>query len=146
MYPLWAVPLAANRMRLQGLVALGVGVGNLLLGLLLAQAFGWGLYGLAAAGAIMLTIRYVVFAPLYAARVLNVSYGTFFRALMPILLATLTTIAACRFILWRWGISSWLELGTAAVAVSLAFTASVFSLLTPTERLALRDAARLSRR
>ena len=146
MYPLWAVPLAANRMRLQGLVALGVGVGNLLLGLLLAQAFGWGLYGLAAAGAIMLTIRYVVFAPLYAARVLNVSYGTFFRALMPILLATLTTIAACRFILWRWGISSWFELGTAAFAVSLAFAASVFVLLTPTERLALRDAARRGRR
>jgi membrane protein EpsK len=142
MYPLWAVPLAANRMRTQGLVALGVGLGNLLLGLVLAQR--WGLYGLAIAGAVMLTIRYVLFAPVYAARVLNLPYRTFFRAVGPILLATLATTGMCRLILWRWTISNWLELGVAAFVVSLLFAASVYLLLTPEERLALRDAARLS--
>ena len=142
MYPLWAVPLAANRMRTQGLVALAIGLGNLLLGLVLAQR--WGLYGLTVAGAVMLTIRYVLFAPLYAARVLNLPYGTFFGAVVPILLATFATVGACRLILWRWVISNWLELGAAALLVSSLFAAIVYLLLTPEERLALRDAARLS--
>ena len=144
MYPLWAVPLAADRMRTQGLVAVGIGVGNLLLGLFLAKSCDWGLYGLAAAGAVMLTIRYVVFAPLYAARVLNLSYGTFFRGLLPILLATLSTIAVCRLILWRWALSNWIELGMAVLAVSLLFAAIVYLLLTPEERLTLKEAGRLN--
>jgi len=42
MYPLYAVPLAANRVRVPGLVTLAIGVGNLLLALLLARVFGWG--------------------------------------------------------------------------------------------------------
>ena len=142
MYPLWAVPLAANRMRTQGLVALAVGVGNLLLGLVLAQR--WGLYGLAAAGGIMLTIRYVLFAPAYAAHVLNLPYRTFFGTLVPILLATLATIGVCRLILWGWVISNWLELALAVSAVSLLFATIVYLLITPEERLALKDAARLS--
>src|SRR5206468_6895421 len=131
MYPLWAVPLAANRMRVQGLVALGVGAGNLLLALFLAQVCGWGLYGLAAAGAIMLTIRYFLFQPLYAARILNRPYGIFFRAIVPIIPATVLTIALCRLILWRWMILSWVELGMAAAAISLTFCAVVYVLLSP---------------
>jgi len=92
----------------------------------------------------MLTIRYVVFAPLYAARVLNLSYGTFFRGLLPILLATLSTIAVCRLILWRWALSNWIELGMAVLAVSLLFAAIVYLLLTPEERLTLKEAGRLN--
>ena len=140
MYPLYAVPLAANRMRTQGLVALGVGIGNLLLALFLAQGCGWGLYGLAVAGAIMLTIRYFLFAPLYAARILNRPYGTFFRAVPPIVLATLATIGLCKVILWYSQISNWLELGMAAAAVSLLFSSLVYLLLSAQERMALKNA------
>ncbi|HTE88556.1 MAG TPA: oligosaccharide flippase family protein [Terriglobales bacterium] len=140
MYPLYAVPLAANRVKVPGLVTLAIGVGNLLLALLLAGVFGWGLNGLAAAGAIMLTVRHLLFTPLYGARVLNRSYGTFFRGLFPIVLATLATIGLCRLILSRWAISSWVELGMSALGVSLLFVAIVCLLLAPAERLALRDA------
>jgi membrane protein EpsK len=137
-YPLYAVPLAANRMCAQGLVALGVGIGNLLLALFLAQGCGWGLYGLAVAGAIMLTIRYFLFAPLYAARILNRPYGTFYRAVPPIVLATLATIGLCKVILWYSAISNWIQLGMAGAAVSLLFSLLVFLLLSPEERLALK--------
>jgi membrane protein EpsK len=139
MYPLYAVPLAANRVRVPGLVTLGIGVGNVLLALLLAQVCGWGLYGLAAAGAVVLTIKYFVFIPLYAARILNRPYGTFFRSVLPMVLATVGTIAVCRMILWRWGISNWFEFATATAAVSLAFCSLVYLLLTPQERTALKD-------
>ena len=141
MYPLYALPLAANRVKTPGLVTLAIGAGNLLLALLLAGVFGWGLYGLAAAGAMMLTVRHLLFTPLYAARVLNRPYGTFFREVVPIALATLATVGLCRLILWRWIISNWADLGMAALGVSLLFAAVVYFLLTPEERLALRDAA-----
>src|SRR3989454_270147 len=146
MYPLYAVPLAANRVKMPGLVTLMIGVGNLLLALLLAGVLGWGLNGLAAAGAMMLTVRHLLFTPLYGARVLNRSYGTFFRGVVPIVLATLATIALCRLILWRWGISNWIELGVAALGGSVLFVGIVFLPLDPEEQLALRDAAVRSRK
>jgi membrane protein EpsK len=145
MYPLYAVPLAANRVKVPGLVTLMIGVGNLLLALLLADVLGWGLNGLAAAGAMMLTVRHLLFTPLYGARVLNRSYGTFFREVVPIVVATLATIGLCRLILWRWVISNWAELGMAALGVSLLFAAIVCLLLAPEERSALRDAVARSR-
>jgi len=140
MYPLYAVPLAANRVKVPGLVTLMIGLGNLLLALLLAGVFGWGLYGLAAAGAILLTIRHVLFTPLYAARVLNRPLGTFFRELVPIVLATLGTIGLCKLMLWRWAISNWIELGMAAMGVSLLFAVVAYLRLAPEEQTALRDA------
>jgi membrane protein EpsK len=139
MYPLYGVPLATNRMRTQGLVALGVGIGNLLLALFLAQVCGWGLYGLAVAGAIMLTIRYFLFTPLYAARILDRPYGTFFRAVPSIVLATLATIGLCKVILWYSAISNWLQLGMAVAAVSLLFSSLVYLLLSSQERMAFKN-------
>lgn len=141
MYPLYAVPLAADRVKVPGLVTLAIGLGNLLLALFLAGVCGWGLYGLAAAGAIMLTIRHLLFTPLYAARVLNRPYGTFFRGIIPIAVATLSAIGLCRLILQWWTISNWFELALAALGVSVLFGAIVYVYLTPEERLALRDAA-----
>lgn len=142
MFPLYAVPLAANRVKVPGLVTLGIGVGNLALALLLANI--WGLYGLAAAGAIMLTLRHLLFTPMYGARILNRPYGTFFRAVVPIVLATVAIIGVCRLMMWRWAISNWVELGLAAITVSLIYAAVVYVLLTPEERGALKDSARLS--
>jgi membrane protein EpsK len=141
MYPLYAVPLAANRVRVPGLITLGFGLGNVLLALILAQMCGWGLYGLAAAGAIVLTIKYFVFIPVYAARILGRPYPTFFRSVLPMVLATAVTIGLCRLMLWRLAISTWSELALAAMAVSLLFLSFVYSLLTPQERIALKDAA-----
>jgi membrane protein EpsK len=146
MYPLYAVPLAANRVKVPGLVTLMIGVGHLLLALLLAGVFGWGLNGLAAAGAMMLTVRHLLFTPLYGARVLNRSYGTFLRGVFPIVLSTLATIGLCRLISWRCVISNWVELGIAALGVSVLFAAVVHMLLAPDERLALRDAVVRSRK
>jgi membrane protein EpsK len=140
MYPLYAVPLAANRVKVPGLVTLMIGLGNLLLALLLAGVFGWGLNGLAGAGAILLTLRHVVFTPLYAARVLNRSRGTFFGEVVPIVLATLGTIGLCKLMLWRWAISNWVELGMAALGVSALFAVVAYLRLAPNEQTALRDA------
>jgi O-antigen/teichoic acid export membrane protein len=140
MYPLYAVPLAADRVKVPGLVTLAIGVGNLALALFLASGLGWGLYGLAAAGAIMLTIRHLLFTPLYSAHILNRPWGTFLRGIVPVVLATLATIGLCRLMLWHGSISNWFELGAAAAEVSLVFAVAVYLLITPEERLALQQA------
>src|SRR6185436_16707408 len=139
-YPLYAVPLAADRVRTQGLVAVAVGVGNLLLALFLAKVCGWGLYGLAVAGAIMLTIRYFLFMPFYAARIVKQPCSTFFKPVLPTILGAVVTIGLCKLILWHWTISNWFELGLAATAVSLIFCPLAYFLLAPRERMTLREA------
>jgi membrane protein EpsK len=139
MYPLYAVPLAANRVKVPGVVTLAVGVLNLTLALVLARGFGWGLYGIAAAGAISLTLRHLVFTPLYGAAVLHQPCKTFYRRVVPTIGATLATIGLCRLVLWGWTISSWVDLGVAAMTVSMLFAATTCLLLTSEERMALKD-------
>lgn len=140
MYPLYAVPLAANRVKVPGFVTLAVGVINLGLALLLAGVFGWGLYGLAAAGAISLTLRHLVFTPLYGAAVLHQPLRTFYPRVVPILAATVGTFGLCRLMLWKWSLTNWVDLGIAAMAVSLLFLAAIYLLLSVEERLALKEA------
>jgi membrane protein EpsK len=140
MYPLYAVPLAAGRVKVPGLVTLGVGVVHLALALLLAGVLDLGVYGLALAGAATLTVRHLLFTPLYSARVLGRACGTFYRGLLPVVGATLVTIGLCRLFLEQWGISNWFELGAASGAVSLLFAGVVYVLLAPEERMALREA------
>ncbi|HWX21817.1 MAG TPA: oligosaccharide flippase family protein [Candidatus Binatia bacterium] len=138
-YPLYAVPLAADRVKVPGLATLAVGVLNLALALLLTQVLGWGLYGLAAAGGISLTLRRFVFTPLYAAAILHQPYKTYYRRAVPIIGATLATIGLCRLVVWGWTISGWVDLGMAAMMVSLLFVATTGLLLPSEERAALKD-------
>jgi membrane protein EpsK len=141
MYPLYAVPLAANRVKVPGLVTLVIGVFNLALALLMAGPFGWGLYGIAAAGALSRTIRNFVFAPFYGAAVLQQPYRIFYRNVVSIIGALLATIGCCRLVLWGCTISSWVNLGVAAMAVSGLFGVTTWLLLTSVERAALKEAA-----
>jgi membrane protein EpsK len=138
-YPLYAVPLAANRVKVPGLVTLGIGVLNLVLALLFTMAFGWGLYGLALAGVVSLTIRRFVFTPLYVASILNQPWHTYFQRMPAIICATLATIGLGRVVIWSWNISTWLHLAIAAAMVSSLFIAATYLLLTSQERAALKE-------
>jgi membrane protein EpsK len=77
--PLFSVNHATNRVRVPGIVTCVGGVLNLGLAILLAGPVGWGMYGVAAAGAIMLTAKNALFTPIYAAHVLGVPPMTFMR-------------------------------------------------------------------
>jgi len=146
LYPLYAVPLAANRVKIPGLVTLGVGLGNLALALLLTRVFGWGLYGLAGAGAIMLTARHLLFTPLYSAHILNQRYYIFYRHLLSMALAASGVIGTCWLIEWLWPISNWLQLTMSGLSVCILYASLVFLFLSPEERLVLKRAILDSRR
>jgi len=139
MYPLYPLPLALNCVKTPGLVTLAVGVGNLALALFLAGPAGWGLYGIAAAGAITLTVRHLLFTPLYSAYILKQPWTTFYKGVPLFLLATLTIAILCRATLWLWPISNWLELILAGIGMSLVFVILAYFLLTPSERAELRE-------
>lgn len=140
MYPLCAVPMAANRVKAQGLVTLAVGVGNLALALFLAGTLRWGLYGIAAAIAIAMMVRYFLFIPLYSARLLKQPLGTFLRGTLPIMMITATVIGLARLVQLRWPITNWIELAAAGASVALVVGAAVYASLTAAERAALNDA------
>ncbi|HTA29155.1 MAG TPA: oligosaccharide flippase family protein, partial [Candidatus Cybelea sp.] len=79
--PLLGLQLATNRVKVPAVVTVIMGMANLGLALLLARPMHWGLYGIAAAGAIMLTLKNVFFTPIYGAHVLGKSCWVFYREL-----------------------------------------------------------------
>lgn len=87
--PLFSINVAYNKVRLPGIVTLIMGIGNLGLAIALPLTTGWGYYGVAAAGAIVLTIKNAFFTPWYATRVLGVSGHAFTRSMLPGIVATI---------------------------------------------------------
>lgn len=81
--PLFAINVAYNRVRVPGIVTLFMGIGNFALAVGLSLLTGWGYYGVAAAGAIVLTLKNTIFIPWYATRVLGVDAHTFTRSMVP---------------------------------------------------------------
>lgn len=133
--PLLALQLSTNHMRVPGIVTLVMGVGNLLLALFLAGPAGWGLYGIAAAGAIMLSAKNIFFTPIYAARIVQRPWYTFYPEAVPILGALgVATAVAALFGAWV-PISTWPVLIALAASVSVVYLLAVwFGLLARAER------------
>jgi membrane protein EpsK len=127
--PLHGITTAANRVRWPGITSLLMGAANLGLALLLCGPADWGMVGVAAAGAITITAKNILFTPLYAAHVLGRPAWTFMRELLPTSLATALLIGG------GWGLStlvtldSWLALIAAGAATSGVYGAMVFFVL-----------------
>ncbi|WP_246589199.1 oligosaccharide flippase family protein [Methanofollis formosanus] len=93
--PLFSINVAYNQVRVPGIVTFVMGIGNFSLAIALALLTGWGYYGVAAAGAIVLTLKNTFFTPWYATRILGVDIHTFTRSLIPgIAAAVLIGVAA----------------------------------------------------
>lgn len=104
--PLHNISTATNNVKLPGIVQVVAGLCNLVLAIFLAEKFNWGMYGIAAAGIIVLTLRNVVFTPLYAARIIGKSYKTFLQELLPITTITSVLTYIC------WSVSNRVDLAS----------------------------------
>jgi membrane protein EpsK len=124
--PLLGLQLAANRMKTPAVVTIIMGVANLGLALLLAGPIGWGLYGIAAAGAIMLTAKNVFFTPAYAAHVLGRPWLSFGRELGLIVAVTAGTILLCRGALRFGPITGWIQLAGISFVISIVYLAAAY--------------------
>lgn len=91
--PLTNIHIAFNMVRVPGLVTLGLGALTIPLAVIFSY-MGWGIYGIALAGVITLTLRNSVFLPWYAARITLISPYTFLRPIIPGILSTIVLVIA----------------------------------------------------
>jgi membrane protein EpsK len=133
--PLFNIQVATNHVRLPGILTCVMGLGSLGLALLLAGPIGWGMYGVAVAGAVMLTAKNLVFTPLYAARILGLGYGTFYREILPVVATTIGLAGAGWWLAQDQRLTTWLDLGVAGMGLAAVFLAGTYwFLLTKEER------------
>lgn len=81
--PLFSINISFNKVRIPGLVTLFMGIGNFLLALMIPYFTGLGYYGVAIAGAIMLTLKNSFFLPWYTSRILRTQKHTFIVSMLP---------------------------------------------------------------
>lgn len=87
--PLFSINVAYNRVRVPGVVTLVMGIGNVVLAIALPLLTGWGYYGVAIAGAMVLTIKNAIFTPWYATKVLGLKKHTFAKSMLPGMVASI---------------------------------------------------------
>ena len=124
--PVHAVSVATNRVRWPGLAAVALGISNLALALTLAGPVGWKMYGVAAAGTVMLTIKNVLVTPLYNAHVVGRRPGTFLGSLPRTVVAVAALVGVGLLMSHTLQLESWLRLGSSAAALSCLYGALVW--------------------
>jgi membrane protein EpsK len=90
--PLFAINVAFNKVSVPGIITLIMGIWNFALAIILSSYTGWGYYGVAIAGAIVLTLTNVIITPWYTARILKIPSSTFVRSILPGILAMVSII------------------------------------------------------
>jgi len=126
--PLFSVNMALNKVRWPGIVTVVMGVGNLALAITLAGPLGWGMYGVAAAGAIMLTLQNVAYTPLYSAAILRRSLNVFLGPMLPPLIAAALVGSTAAIISSNIDLGSWPRLVCAGSVIAIPYLFVVFFL------------------
>ena len=108
--PLFSINVSYNKVRIPGIVTFFMGIGNFLLAIIIPYITGWGYYGIAVAGAIMLTLKNAFFTPWYATKVLGISSTTFISSMLPGVFAMFMTAGASGLMAHYFQISGLLEL------------------------------------
>jgi O-antigen/teichoic acid export membrane protein len=85
---LFPINVAFNKLRIPALATIVSGIANLLLSVILSTKTGCGYYGVAVAGAIVLTIRHFFFVPMYATKVLGISSNPFKIPMIQVFMST----------------------------------------------------------
>lgn len=123
--PLAYVQTAYNKVRWPGIITLFSGGANLGLAILLANWGGWGVAGVAIAGAIVWTAKNTLYTPIYAAHIMKLPWWTFLPSLSASVIGTFSVgIIAYGLTLVRMP-NSWLALTSSAAVVSLLYVVGV---------------------
>jgi len=88
--PLFSINIAYNKIRVPGILTFFMGLGNFGLAFALPLFAGMGFYGVAAAGAIVLTLKNAVFTPWYATKVMGIKPFTFTKSMLPGIIAAIS--------------------------------------------------------
>lgn len=125
--PLFSINVVHNKVRVPGILTLVMGIGNIALAIALPLLTGWGYYGVAAAGAIVLTLKNAFFTPWYATKVLGVEVHTFTRSMIPGVAATIIIGISAATLAAVLPLAILVMLTVASVSVTLVYLATVWS-------------------
>jgi membrane protein EpsK len=114
--PMFAVQLAAGKVRIPGIVTLAGGVANVALAFFMVNLGNNGL-GVALAGALVLTAKNALFTTAYTARIQGVPWHPYMAALLKSTLVALVVFIASRVSLQAAEPQGWISLGIQGVVV-----------------------------
>ncbi|RXA19409.1 polysaccharide biosynthesis protein [Methanosarcina sp. MSH10X1] len=123
---LFDINVAYNKVRTPGIVTFWMGVGNFLLEIILPFITGWGYYGVAVAGAIVLTLKNAFFIPWYATKVLGIPKTTFMSSMIPGALAVFIVTGLCRLISFLVPVSGLGTLIISGIVITIAYICGVW--------------------
>jgi membrane protein EpsK len=120
---LFAVNYATNRMAVPSIVTIAGGVLKVVLAIIFIKYTDWGFYGVAVADFVANSLRNLVFAPLYAGRLLRSSCWPLYRAVLPSIIVFAGTSAVA------WGLTQASALTTLPRLAASGFVISAMSAL-----------------
>lgn len=103
--------IAYNKARIPGIVTLIIGVLNVGMGIGFLTLTNFGLIGIALAGLIALTLKNLIFTPIYAAKIMRINLFTYLKPIVPSVILTILGIATSYFLTTdNWSINSYWQL------------------------------------
>jgi membrane protein EpsK len=133
--PLFSINVCYNRVKLPGIVTLLMGGLNLILAIWIPLTFDTGFYGVALAGAIVLTLKNAIFTPWYATHVMGLRTRVFFRQMATGIATTLVIFALGALLSRMYQITSWTQLLVVGTVISALYAPCVwFCVMAPEER------------
>lgn len=133
--PLSYVLTGYNKVRIQGVVTLLLGVVNLALSILSAGWLGWGVLGVAGSTALVFVVRGMVFLSSYSAYTMKLPWWTFYRPLIEGALGSVGIGLLTYGLTQLWWPANWFALGGEAAVITLISLVGVYVLgLNPADR------------
>ncbi len=122
--PLFPVQIAYNKVKIPGLVTLFSGIVNLVLAIILVDSFG--VIGAPLAGMIVLTLKNLIFTPIYVAYIMKIPLTAFFKELGLSALSTITVALLAFSTSKLTNMETWPVIFIGAAALSLLYLVGVY--------------------
>lgn len=126
---LFAVQTAVNKVKIPAVVTVIMGVLNFGLALLLSGPVGMGAWGIALAGAVILTIKNLVFTPLYVAHITNQPLNAYLKGIIRPIISTIGVALIGYLLQNNININNWYRFIVVCILVSIFYIILVYLFL-----------------
>jgi len=125
--PIFSINMVHNKVRVPGILTFAMGIANIALAVALPLLTGCGYYGVAAAGAIVLTMKNAFFTPWYATKVLGIDAHSFNRSILSGVAATFVVGTSATILGAVLPLASLAMLAVAGALITLAYLGAVWT-------------------
>ena len=139
-YPLYSVNTITRKLKIPVLVSFGIGLVNVIMVPILMEYTTLGLVGIKIVSSVLLTLRVLLFVPLYAAYSLNMRWNTFYPALARGTVCSAVLLATFSFVNNIVVLDTWIKFGVICVLCgAFGYVVNFFILLSKEERDIVHD-------